>query len=83
MQFPSIIDKNYTVCVCVCETAIGGGDHIISMIEGGGSKGRLIVSVNGQQGVICDHNATNAIAMVVCNELGLNTSVNIFVACCF
>ncbi|PVD22130.1 hypothetical protein C0Q70_17934 [Pomacea canaliculata] len=35
---------------------------------------RLIVSVNGQQGVICDHNATNAIAMVVCNELGLNTS---------
>ncbi|PVD22132.1 hypothetical protein C0Q70_17937 [Pomacea canaliculata] len=55
-------------------TAPGGGDHIISMIEGGGSKGRLIVSVNGQQGVICDHNATNAIAMVVCNELGLNTS---------
>ena len=40
---------------------------------GGASRGRLLASVNGQQGTVCDDFATNALAMVVYRELGFNT----------
>lgn len=51
-------------------TAPGNADTIETTIEGGGSKGRLIATVNGRQGTVCNNIATNAVAIVVCRRLG-------------
>ena len=63
------------VCVCMCAyyfvfvSAPGNADHIVTTIE----NGRLIATVNGRKGTVCDDFATNALAMVVCREQGINT----------
>ncbi|XP_076436243.1 scavenger receptor cysteine-rich type 1 protein M160-like [Babylonia areolata] len=67
-------DCTHNEDVGVTCTAPTNADRIVSTIEGGDSMGRLVVSVNGQQGTVCDDYATNALAMVVCRELGLNTT---------
>ncbi|KAL8611733.1 hypothetical protein ACOMHN_038986 [Nucella lapillus] len=46
---------------------------IVASIEGGGSRGRLNAIVNGQRGTVCDDWASNALAAVVCRQLGFNT----------
>ncbi|KAL8604302.1 hypothetical protein ACOMHN_023672 [Nucella lapillus] len=46
---------------------------IVASIEGGGSRGRLNAIVNGQRGTVCDDKASNALAAVVCRQLGFNT----------
>ncbi|XP_025112202.1 deleted in malignant brain tumors 1 protein-like isoform X2 [Pomacea canaliculata] len=51
-------------------TPPGNADTIETTIEGGGSKGRLIATVNGRQGTVCNNIATNAVAIVVCRRLG-------------
>ncbi|KAL8604291.1 hypothetical protein ACOMHN_023661 [Nucella lapillus] len=55
----------------ICHHAQG---VFVASIEGGGSRGRLNAIVNGQRGTVCDYSPSNALAAVVCRQLGFNTS---------
>ncbi|KAL8599291.1 hypothetical protein ACOMHN_008006 [Nucella lapillus] len=57
-----------------CPPSAGVPGAIVDSIEGGGSRGRLNAIVNGQRGTVCDDGASNALAAVVCRQLGFNTS---------
>ncbi|XP_076455166.1 scavenger receptor cysteine-rich domain-containing protein DMBT1-like [Babylonia areolata] len=59
--------------VAVTCQAPPGADRIVPEITGG-SRGQLLVTVNGRKGTVCDDYATNALAMVVCRQLGFNTT---------
>ncbi|XP_070176422.1 scavenger receptor cysteine-rich domain-containing protein DMBT1-like isoform X2 [Littorina saxatilis] len=67
-------DCNHQEDVAVTCTAPSSAPKIVSTIDGGGSSGKLIAVVNGHSGTVCDDFATNALAMVVCRELGINTT---------
>ncbi|KAK7444250.1 hypothetical protein BaRGS_00040422, partial [Batillaria attramentaria] len=67
-------DCSHAEDVAVACTQPANADHIVATLDGGGTRGRLLATVNGQQGTVCDDYATNGIAMVVCRELGFNTT---------
>ncbi|KAL8625954.1 hypothetical protein ACOMHN_012546 [Nucella lapillus] len=54
--------------------ALANQTTIVPMIEGNGSLGRLLVTIGTRQGSVCDDYATNAVAMIVCRQLGFNTT---------